>query len=66
MKFFVKIKTDNAAFGNCEHERNAEIARILKVIVQNLESDITNGTAEDINGHTVAEYGHGFRQSNRH
>jgi hypothetical protein len=60
MAFTLNIKTDNAAFGEDDDERTAEISRILRNIAARLDdgTDLARGTAYDINGNPVAEWVH--------
>lgn len=51
----IEINTDGAAFGEDEWERNAEIARILREIAEDVvECERTAGNWHDSNGNTVA------------
>lgn len=47
--FTIKIKTDNAAF----EDKNAEIARILREIANDLEKDYVRSVILDHNGNNV-------------
>lgn len=51
--FTLKIKTDNAAFGD---EPANETARILREIAKKLEASRIQGRAIDLNGNIVGEW----------
>ena len=51
--FTLKIKTENAAFSD---DRNAEIARILREVAEQLETHTMTGSCRDYNGNRVGEF----------
>ena len=52
----INIKMDNAAFGETEGERAAEVARILREYASKVENtEDLNQTLRDINGNTVGK-----------
>lgn len=55
--FELKIETGNAAFGDSDEEKRAEVARLLETVVYRLlEENDTNGQLRDVNGNTVGSY----------
>lgn len=57
MKFFVKIKVDNAAFAEDSCDECLELARILKDLATRIEDAEQFGWLRDINGNTVGTFG---------
>lgn len=64
MKFKLEINCDNAAFGDDATERYSEIARILKVVAQDMEDGHSAVVLRDINGNKVgtAEFWKGVNE----
>ena len=56
MKFTIDIDCGNAAFGEDDHERGEELARILKIVARQLEDGFIRGFCYDANGNTVGTY----------
>lgn len=57
MHFSLNLECSNAAFGETERERNAEIARILRALADRLcNSSIDPGSLSDANGNTVGNW----------
>jgi hypothetical protein len=55
--FELMFTTDNAAFGDDQFSRGAEIARILRAIADKIDKEtMTRGTARDANGNKVGEW----------
>jgi hypothetical protein len=56
--FRVSFETCNAAFGETETERRAEVARILRKVIRQVESDYANESAVvmDANGNKVGDW----------
>jgi hypothetical protein len=55
--FNLEIKTENEAFGTTTDERNAEVIRILKKVIEKLEDNNNWDLAlKDANGNTVGSY----------
>lgn len=52
-KFECSVNMDNAAF---EGYPPAELARILREMIKNIEYDDDGGILKDINGNTVGEW----------
>jgi hypothetical protein len=53
----VSFKTCGAAFGDTEQERREECARILRIVVQKLETTTDNeGPLMDLNGNKVGDW----------
>jgi hypothetical protein len=50
-KFVAEIETDNAAFE--DGNRNLEVARILRVLAEQIENGSDGVTLRDINGNRV-------------
>jgi hypothetical protein len=51
--FTLKIETDNAAF----EDGSFEVARILREVAKRLDRGETDGRVQDVNGHTVGDFG---------
>lgn len=49
----VRIKTDNAAF---EEDRDAELARILRIAADKIEHGNETAKLYDVNGNAVGEF----------
>lgn len=49
----LSIETGNAAFGDSDEERNAELARILRAAACRVENGDTEFTLRDFNGNRV-------------
>ena len=56
MQLSINITCDNAAFGETEHERSAEICRILRKVESMINAGFTGGIARDINGNPVGTF----------
>jgi len=56
--FGVSFETCNAAFGETEEERRAEVVRILRKVIRQVESDYANESAVvmDVNGNKIGEW----------
>jgi hypothetical protein len=55
-KFKLEIETGNAAFGDSDAERGAEIARILRDVALRLDKGDEYGVIHDSNGNRVGEF----------
>jgi len=59
MTLKIEIKMDNAAFGDCDQERGAEVSRILKhtaEVIENLNMGLAENASmnlRDFNGNKV-------------
>lgn len=51
--FRMDIKTDNAAF---EEDRNGEVIRLLKRVIEQIENGEEDGSLLDINGNKVGKF----------
>ena len=56
MGFKLSITTDNAAFSEEEGGPNAEVARLLREVADDIENGRECGTIMDINGNNVGKY----------
>jgi hypothetical protein len=56
MKFKVEFDCDNAAFGETDFERKAEVCSILKEVEAKVDAGFTSGIVRDANGNRVGEF----------
>ena len=58
MKFRLDVECDNAAFGDTDEERNAELSRILHKLAERIGqmAIVVSGKVHDVNGNKVGDW----------